>query len=84
MQQALYLIVLLHLGELFQQIPGVLRRHFSILLPFGARQVGRNIEGARDFTTASKCCRSGRCEQAMSLKTIGSWVARIQLPAMGQ
>ena len=45
MQQARCLVLFFHLGELFHQIPGVLRRHFPILLPFDARQFGRRHQG---------------------------------------
>ena len=45
MQQARCLVLFFHLGELFHQIPGVLRRHFPILLPFDARQFGRRHRG---------------------------------------
>ena len=45
MQQARCLFLFFHLGELCKQIPGVLRRHFPILLPFDARQFGRRHRG---------------------------------------
>ena len=45
MQQARCLVLFFHIGELFHQIPGVLRRHFPILLPFDARQFGRRHNG---------------------------------------
>ena len=41
MQQVRCLVLLFHLGELFHQSPGVLRRHFPIFLPFDARQFSR-------------------------------------------
>ena len=45
MQQVGCLVLLFHLGELFHQRPGVLRRHFPILLPFDARQFSRRHQG---------------------------------------
>ena len=41
MQQVGCLVLLFNLGERFHQSPGVLRRHFTILLPFDARQFSR-------------------------------------------
>ena len=41
MQQVGCLVLLFHLGERFHQSPDVLRRHFTILLPFNARQFSR-------------------------------------------
>ena len=50
MQQAGCLVLLLHLGELFDKVPGVLRRHLAILFPFDARQlVGRHQQETWDF-----------------------------------
>ena len=45
MQQVGCLVLLFHLGELFHQSPGVLRRHFPIVLPFDARQFSRRHPG---------------------------------------
>ena len=45
MQQTRCVVLFFHLGELFHQIPGVLRRHFPIVLPFDARQCGRRHQG---------------------------------------
>ena len=45
MQQVGCLVLLFHLGELFHQSPGVLRRHFPIVLPFDARQFSRRNQG---------------------------------------
>ena len=45
MQQVGCLVLLFHLGELFHQSPGVLRRHFPIFLPFDARQFSRRHQG---------------------------------------
>ena len=45
MQQVGCLVLLFHLGERFHQSPGVLRRHFTILLPFDARQFSRRHQG---------------------------------------
>ena len=45
MQQIGCLVLLFHLGELFHQSPGVLRRHFPIVLPFDARQFSRRHQG---------------------------------------
>ena len=45
MQQVGCFVLLFHLGELFHQRPGVLRRHFPIFLPFDARQFSRRHQG---------------------------------------
>ena len=45
MQQVGCIVLLFHLGERFHQSPGVLRRHFTILLPFDARQFSRRHQG---------------------------------------
>ena len=45
MQQAGCLVLLFDLGELFHQVPGVLRRHLAIVLPFDARQFSRRHQG---------------------------------------
>ncbi len=45
MQQVGCLVLLFNLGERFHQSPGVLRRHFTILLPFNARQFSRRHQG---------------------------------------
>ena len=45
MQQVGCFVLLFHLGELFHQSPGVLRRHFPIFLPFDARQFSRRHLG---------------------------------------
>ena len=45
MQQVGCLVLLFHLGELLHKSPGVLRRHFTILLPFDARQFSRRHQG---------------------------------------
>ena len=45
MQQAGCLVLLFYLGELFHQIPGVLRRHLAIMLPFDARQFSGRHQG---------------------------------------
>ena len=45
MQQVGCLVLLFHLGELFHQSPGVLRRHFPVVLPFDARQFSRRHPG---------------------------------------
>ena len=49
MQQVGCLVLLFHLGELFHQRPGVLRRHFPIVLPFDARQFSRRHQGKTWF-----------------------------------
>ena len=49
MQQVGCLVLLFHLGELFHQSPGVLRRHLPILLPFDARQFSRRHQGKTCF-----------------------------------
>ena len=49
MQQVGCLVLLFHLGELFHQSPGVLRRHFPIFLPFDARQFSRRHQGKTWF-----------------------------------
>ena len=51
MQQVGCLVLLFHLGELFHQSPGVLRRHFPIVLPFDARQFSRRHQGKTFFST---------------------------------
>ena len=45
MQNVRRLVLLFHLGERCHQSPGVLRRHFTILLPFDARQFRRRHQG---------------------------------------
>ena len=84
MQQVGCLVLLFHLGELFHQCPGVLRRHFPILLPFDARQFSRRHQGKTWFFNLRNVISMWPLPPSDVLKTIGSWSAWTQLSERSQ